>query len=138
MELFRVIHPVADIETATYFYSHVLGVRGERVSPGRHYFQCGGTILACYEPFADGDPIGQGWRHHSNQYLYFAVSDLERALILVREAGGQIEAEIESMPWGERMFYAKDPFENPISFVDRETVFRGSHTRGRTKGADRN
>jgi hypothetical protein len=26
----------------------------------------------------------------------------------------------------ERMFYAKDPFGNPISFVDQATVFRGT------------
>jgi hypothetical protein len=29
------------------------------------------------------------------------------------------------MPWGERMFWASDPFGNPISFVDERTVFTG-------------
>jgi hypothetical protein len=29
------------------------------------------------------------------------------------------------MPWGERMFWARDPFDNPISFVDEKTVFTG-------------
>ncbi len=33
----------------------VLGVAGERVSPGRHYFDCEGVILACFDPRADGD-----------------------------------------------------------------------------------
>ena len=28
---------------------------GSRVSSGRHYFDCGGTILACYDALADGD-----------------------------------------------------------------------------------
>jgi predicted enzyme related to lactoylglutathione lyase len=126
IDLYRVVQPVRDIEAAARFYSQVLGVPGERVSPGRHYFPCGSTILACYDPVADGDGVGQGWRHHFNQYLYFAVSDLEAALARVREAGGEIEAAIEAMPWGERMFYAKDPFGNPISFVQQETVFRGS------------
>ena len=65
IELYRVIQPVQDIETAARFYAHVLGAQGERVSPGRHYFSCGSTILACYDPVADGDGIGQGWRHHS-------------------------------------------------------------------------
>ena len=48
--LFRVILPVTDIEEAKKFYELVLGIAGERVSPGRHYFDCGGTVLACYDP----------------------------------------------------------------------------------------
>jgi len=124
--LYRVIHPVKDIEIAAQFFSTVLGSKGERVSPGRHYFECGGTILACYDPAADGDDAGDGWRHHPNQYVYFAVDDLDATCKLIAEAGGEITADIETMPWGERIFYAKDPFGNPISFVDQSTVFTGS------------
>ena len=29
------------------------------------------------------------------------------------------------MPWGERLFYANDIFNNPISFVDVRTIFKG-------------
>jgi len=29
------------------------------------------------------------------------------------------------MPWGETMFYALDPFGNPISFVKAGTEFTG-------------
>lgn len=130
IELFRVIQPVQDIERAARFYSRVLRTSGERVSAGRHYFSCGDTILACYDPVADGDGIGQGWSHHANQYLYFATDDLEGALARIRDAGGDIEAPIDTMPWGERMFYARDPFGNPISFVDRATLFRGSAGEG--------
>jgi len=65
MQLYRVIQPVTDIEAAARFYSAVLETPGERVSPGRHYFACGGTILACYDPVADTDEIGQGWRHRT-------------------------------------------------------------------------
>jgi predicted enzyme related to lactoylglutathione lyase len=125
-ELYRVIQPVRNIDVAARFYSHVLGLEGERVSPGRHYFHCGATILACYDPGADGDEPAAGWRHHPNQYVYFAVADLEAMVARVLEAGGEIEAGIATMPWGERMFYARDPFGNPISFVDQTTVFRGS------------
>jgi predicted enzyme related to lactoylglutathione lyase len=124
--LYRVIQPVGSIEVAARFYSAVLESVGERVSPGRHYFVCGATILACYDPVADGDELQEGWRHHANQYLYFATDDLEGALERLRGAGGQVEAPIETMPWGERMFYAKDPFGNPISFVDQATLFVGS------------
>jgi predicted enzyme related to lactoylglutathione lyase len=124
--LYRVIHPVSDIEIATEFFSAVLGAAGERVSPGRHYFKCGATILACYDPVADGDDLGDGWRHHGSQYLYFAVADLDATFASVVQAGGAITAEIETMPWGERIFYARDPGGNPISFVDQSTVFTGS------------
>lgn len=126
VDLYRVIHPVGDIDVAADFFSAVFGTQGERVSPGRHYFGCGGTILACYDPVADGDELGDRWRHHESQYLYFAVADLEAALRAVAEACGEITADIETMPWGERKFYARDPFGNPISFVDGSTVFTGS------------
>jgi catechol 2,3-dioxygenase-like lactoylglutathione lyase family enzyme len=53
--LYRVLVPVSDIEAARRFYEPVLGAPGKRVSPGRHYFDCEGTILACSDPQADGD-----------------------------------------------------------------------------------
>ncbi len=126
IHLYRVILPVKDLEAAASFYSRVFRTPGERVSPGRHYFDCGGTILACYDPAADGDDVGDGWHHHTNQYLYFSVPDLEDVIVRVREAGGKIRLDIDTMPWGERMFYASDPFGNPISFVDESTLFTGS------------
>ena len=123
--LYRVILPVADIERAAAFYGAVFGTPGQRVSPGRHYFSCGGTILACYDPVADCDGEQDGWRFHPLQYLYFAVSDLEAVLARVQTAGGTIDEGIEMMPWGERMFYARDPFGSRISFVDERTLFTG-------------
>lgn len=124
--LYRVILPVSDIDLAAKFYGYVFQVDGRRVSPGRHYFDCGGVILACYDPSADGDDVGEGWMHHENQYLYFSVSDLEAVRIRVEEAGGQILTEIETMPWGERIFYALDPIGSRLSFVDEATLFTGS------------
>ena len=126
-KLFRVILPVTEIEKAKTFYGLVLGIPGERVSPGRHYFECGGTVLACYDPVADGDGLEEGWKHHPRQYLYFAVSDLDATHQRTIDAGGSIvEGGIQRMPWGERMFWAKDPFGNPISFVDDKTLFTGA------------
>ena len=66
MKLYRVILPVKDIESAVRFYSQVFEQAGERVSPGRHYFECGGVVLACYDPVADGDDLASGWTHHSS------------------------------------------------------------------------
>ena len=123
--LYRVILPVDNIERAAIFYGAVLGTPGKRVSPGRHYFECGGTILVCYDPVADGDGRVGKWRFHPLQYLYFAVPDLEAAIVRVRLAGGWIEQEIKTMPWGERLFYARDPLGSWLSFVDEGTVFTG-------------
>ena len=126
MKLYRVILPVRDIDRAAEIYSRLLETPGQRISPGRHYFDCGGTILACYDPNADGDGEQGGWRHHPNQYVYFAVGDLDGAYERALQAGCKIvDGGIQKMPWGERMFWAIDPFGNPISFVDETTVFVG-------------
>jgi catechol 2,3-dioxygenase-like lactoylglutathione lyase family enzyme len=122
--IFRVILPVSEIEAAARFYADVLGIRGDRVSPGRHYFPCGGTILACYDALADGDaePVGP-----NPQHIYFSVDDLEAVHERVRRQNAGEITPIETRPWGERSFYATDPFGNPICFVDSGTLFtRGS------------
>ena len=123
--LYRVILPVPDIERAAAFYGAVFDISGQRVSSGRHYFSCGSTILACYDPVADGDGEHDGWRFHPFQYFYFAVPDLETMLARFEKAGGTIDRGIQTMPWGERMFYGRDPFGSRISFVDERTVFKG-------------
>lgn len=125
-KLYRIILPVTDIDLAARFYAQLLDIPGQRISPGRHYFDCGGTILACYDPVADGDGMQGGWKHHPFEYVYFAVADLERVHEHARQAGcSQLDDEIKRMPWGERMFYARDPFGNGISFVDEKTLFTG-------------
>jgi len=48
--------------------------------PARYYFECGGTILACYEPEADSDDVNGGRRFHLFHYLYFALPDFEMAI----------------------------------------------------------
>jgi uncharacterized glyoxalase superfamily protein PhnB len=96
---------------------------GTRVSSGRHYFDCGGTILACYGALADGDPEPVG---PNPQPVYFSLDDLEGAHTRAEEAGCRELTEIEVRPWGERSFYARDPFGNPICFVDAEMLFTGA------------
>jgi predicted enzyme related to lactoylglutathione lyase len=126
-KLFRVIIPVANIEEARAFYELVLDMPGERVSPGRHYFHCDGTVLACYDAGADGDAVLENWQPHPGQFVYFAVSNLDATHQKVIDAGGSVvEGGIQRMPWGERMLWAVDPFGNRISFVDESTVFTGT------------
>jgi catechol 2,3-dioxygenase-like lactoylglutathione lyase family enzyme len=122
-KLFRVILPVSDIEKAAHFYSLLLGMPGKRVSAGRHYFDCGGTILACFDPKADGDDFTLG---PNPDHVYFAVDNLDEKFDLARGMLGVTpEDEIKVQPWGERSFYFKDPFGNKICFVDEKTKFTG-------------
>lgn len=121
--LYRVILPVADIEAATRFYAALLQEPGKRVSSGRHYFDCGGTILACFDPRADGDAFDA---QPNPDFIYFAVADVDAAMERARSLPcAAIDEDVQMQPWGERCFYAKDPFGNPICFVDEKTVFTG-------------
>jgi predicted enzyme related to lactoylglutathione lyase len=120
--LFRVIVPVSSINDAEAYYSAVLDQPGMRISPGRHYFDCGGTILACFDPRADGDP----WDAKPNpDHVYFAVDDLDGYQARVKQTNGPILRTIETQPWGERSFYCADPFGNKLCFVDERTLFTG-------------
>jgi len=124
-KLYRIIFPVNDINKAEKFYSEILKQKGTRVSPGRHYFNLGGTILACYDPTADGDEKGN-WEFHKNQYIYISVPDLENIKAEMENLDYKSIGVIKKMPWGERLLYVNDPFGNPICFVDEKTVFMGN------------
>jgi catechol 2,3-dioxygenase-like lactoylglutathione lyase family enzyme len=130
--LYRVIVPVTDIEAAAAFYGAVLAQAGRRVSPGRHYFDCEGTILACFDPLADGE---RRTAQANPEHIYLAVDDIEACYARCMAAGarfdpgtlhgGQTLGEILVRPWGERSFYIYDPSGNPVCFVDRATMFAG-------------
>lgn len=131
MKLFRVVVQVGDIEAASRFYSTVFGNPGRRVSPGRHYFDCDGTILACVAPQHEGNPSGPA---PSADCIYFATAALEQAYAACRAVGADFAAidvhgdpggEIATRPWGERSFYVQDPWRNSLCFVDARTIFSG-------------
>jgi catechol 2,3-dioxygenase-like lactoylglutathione lyase family enzyme len=128
--IFRVILPVSDVEAAAGFYAALLGQPGQRVSGGRHYFDAGGVVLALLDPRADGDEYDP---RPNLEPVYFAVVDLEAVFARARALGGLFEeslagasmGEIAVRPWGERSFYLRDPFGNPLCFVDAATLFTG-------------
>lgn len=120
--LYRVILQASDIERAARFYARLLGVEGRRVSPGCHYFDCGDVILATFDPQADGDNFDA---RPNPDHVYFAVDDLNAVYRRALEVKVEILEEIRTQPWGERCFYMKDPFGNPLCFVDSSTVFMG-------------
>ncbi len=121
--LFRVVIPVHGLDEAEKFYKVVLGVEGQRVSPGRHYFLCDGVILCIYDPIADGDsdPV-----HSYDVPLYFETTELEATFARMESSGKCKElGAISVRPWGERSFYIVDPFGNRLCFVDSATTFSG-------------
>jgi tRNA (guanine37-N1)-methyltransferase len=120
-ELFRVIMPVPDMERGVAYYAAVLAQPGVLVAPNRHYFYCGATILAVVGPGEHSVEFRPNVEH-----VYFAVADLNASFDAVQGAGGQwVDDRIRKRPWGEKSFYARDPFGNPICFVDEKTVFTG-------------
>ena len=127
--IFRVIMPALDLDRSVSFYQQVLGEEGMRISPGRHYFMCGGVILAVYSPQADGDSTEP---RPNFEHVYFSVPDLDAFYDRAERAGGLSSAvgdgnlpmgKIARRPWGERSFYMNDPSGNPICFVDEATLF---------------
>lgn len=129
--LYRLIVPVSDIDRAARFYGELLRIEGARVSGGRHYFDCGGVILALYQPSGDGD---EKEAKPLPEHVYFAVSDLESVFESAKRVGGLSKetgdgglamGAIAKRPWGERSFYMSDPFGTPLCFVDNTTLFTG-------------
>jgi catechol 2,3-dioxygenase-like lactoylglutathione lyase family enzyme len=127
-KLFRIALQVADLDQASAFYSRLLDDQGRRIRGSRHYFDCGPVILALVDVTA-GDlepkPI--------SDYIYFAVSDLDQVYERARsmnclakeDVHGADAGAIVQRPWGERSFYAEDPWGNGLCFVDENTLFTG-------------
>jgi catechol 2,3-dioxygenase-like lactoylglutathione lyase family enzyme len=127
-KIFRVILQVSDLDKAADFYAKLLDAKGRRVSVARHYFDCGPIILALVDPTAGGDKAIP-----NPDYIYFSVADLDNIHSRARKLGclsqekvhEESAGEIVTRPWGERSFYAVDPFGNLLCFVDERTIFTG-------------
>lgn len=127
--LYRIILQVDDLDKAEEFYGTLLADRGRRIPrAGRHYIDCGPVILALVDVTAEGNkpkPLPDN--------IYFSVDDLEaiharaKALNCLsnEDVHGESAGDIVKRPWGERSFYASDPWGNPICFVDEKTLFTG-------------
>lgn len=121
--IFRIFIPVTDFEKAVKFYQDLFGVEGHVIHRGRQYFNCGPVIFAVIEN--NGTPIGD--------HVYFSVQSLETVFTRAKELKcleqgelhGGPAGEIVVRPWGERSFYARDPFGNGLCFVDETTLFTG-------------
>jgi len=125
-KIFRVTVEVGNLDQASAFYGALLAQEGKRHPGARHYFDCGGVILAVLDPSQGGLPPTPGPKS-----LYFAVSDLDavhdRAKRLKAcapyKVHGQAAGEPIKRPWGERSFYVVDPWGNDLCFVADGTLY---------------
>ncbi|HVY48682.1 MAG TPA: VOC family protein [Minicystis sp.] len=129
MRIFRVMVEVDDLARATAFYAELLGVRVRDIPrASRTYFDCGDVILAVVDVSRAGEPPKP-----SATDLYFSVKDVgavhARATALgalsTRDVHDAAAGEVVVRPWGERSFYAVDPWGNKLCFADETTLFTG-------------
>jgi predicted enzyme related to lactoylglutathione lyase len=126
-QFFRLSVEVGNLDAAITFYSELLDLQGRRQPGARCYFECGPVTLSVLDVSSSGKP------HPAAKALYFTVKNLDAAFerakaldCLSRESvhdapGGGIVVR----PWGERSFYAEDPWSNPLCFVEEGTVYTG-------------
>ena len=121
--LYRVVIQVSNIDEAADFYEALLGTKGTRVPPARHYFNYQGFILSCFDPIAEGTETPAV---PNPDHIFIAVPNLEQVHARAKKlACADLEPDITTRPWGERSFYGKDPFGNPFCIVDERTIFTG-------------
>lgn len=115
-----------DLDEAASFYAKLFGIEGKRHPGARHYFDCGGVILAVLEPTQGGLTPTPG-----PQSLYFAVTDLDAVHERAKELDalapykvhGVAAGTITKRPWGERSFYVVDKWGNDLCFVEDGTLY---------------
>ena len=127
--LFRLILQVDDLDKASDFYARLLDDPGRTIPrASRHYIDCGPVILALVDVTSEGEKA-----QPNPDYIYFAVGDLEQFHARATELDclsdedvhGVSASEMVVRPWGERSFYARDPWGNRLCFVDEKTLFTG-------------
>jgi catechol 2,3-dioxygenase-like lactoylglutathione lyase family enzyme len=125
-KIFRVTVEVADLDKAAAFYSKLLGTDGKRHPGARHYFECGGVILAVLDPSRGGLTPTPGPKS-----LYFAVGDVAAVHARAKQLGalapykvhGEDAGAVIKRPWGEKSFYVVDPWGNDMCFVEDGTLY---------------
>jgi len=125
--LFRINVEVGNLDKAAEFYGTLFGLDGRKQAGSRVYFTCGAVTLQVVDVSSVGKP------HPAAKALYFTVADLDAVFERAKALGslsteavhGQAGGGIVVRPWGERSFYAEDPWHNPLCFVEAGTVYPG-------------
>lgn len=125
-KIFRITLEVSNLDEAAAFYAKLLGDEGKRHPGARHYFDCGGVILAVLDPTMGGvtpSPCPKS--------IYFAVNDVAAVHARAKELDalapykvhGQPANEVITRPWGEKSFYVVDPWGNDLCFVEEGSLY---------------
>jgi catechol 2,3-dioxygenase-like lactoylglutathione lyase family enzyme len=124
-QFFRLNLEVGDLVKAAAFYETLLGMPGRTQAGSRVYFACGAVTLQVVNVGSSPHPAAKA--------LYFTVKDLDAVHVRARGLGclsqesvhGAPGGDIGVRPWGERSFYAEDPWHNPLCFVEAGTIYGG-------------
>jgi hypothetical protein len=125
--LFRLNIEVGDLDRAAAFYGELLSQPGRKQAGSRCYFSAGPVTLQVVDVSSAGRP------HPAAKALYFLVRDLDAvfrraealACLSDEDVHGEPGGAIAVRPWGERSFYAEDPWRNPLCFVEAGTTYPG-------------
>ena len=125
-KIFRITLEVSNLDEAATFYAKLLGTEGKRHRGARHYFDCGGVILAVLDP-----TIGGITPSPCPKSIYFAVNDAAAVHARAKELDalapykvhGQPANEVITRPWGEKSFYVVDPWGNDLCFVEEGSLY---------------
>jgi catechol 2,3-dioxygenase-like lactoylglutathione lyase family enzyme len=125
-KIFRVTLEVSNLDEAAAFYAKLLESPGKCHPGARHYFDCGGVILALQDPTQGGFSPTPGPKS-----LYFATNDVDAVHARAKKLGalapfmvhGKPAADVIERPWGERSFYVTDKWGNELCFVQDGTLY---------------
>ena len=126
-QFFRLNIEVGDLGAAIAFYTKLLDLQGRKQPGARVYFDAGPVTLQVVDVSSVGKP------HPAAKALYFTVKDLDAAFERAKALGCLSRESVHDAPgggivvrpWGERSFYAEDPWSNPLCFVEEGTVYTG-------------
>ncbi len=122
--LFRLNIEVGDLAAARRFYEELLGEPGRGQAGNRFYINAGAIVLQV---------VGVPAPHPAAKALYFSTAELDAIHARAAAAGalsqelvhGLKGGDVSVKPWGERSFYANDPWGNPLCFVEAGTEYLG-------------
>ena len=128
-QLFRINIEVADLDKAADFYGALFGAEGRKQAGSRVYFTAGSVTLQ----IVDVSTHGGMKPHPAAKALYFLVDDLDAVFARAQALSALSKENVHGVegggitvrPWGERSFYAEDPWQNPLCFVEAGTVYPG-------------
>lgn len=123
-QMFRLNVEVGDVAEAARFYGQLFDISVRPQAGSRVYLSAGPVTLQIVQTSPP---------HAAAKALYFTVNDLDAAHARAASLGclsrdmvhGHVGGDINVRPWGERSFYADDPWGNPLCFVEAGTVYAG-------------